>query len=104
METARTTRCCSRSSSSTRASRRGYFDDVEPKARVSALQRRLSGHGRDVEVMSLDVRDLREPHKPLEVQVKYMQRGAFHAVGRQLVGKLPALLERGRLEVEADAR
>jgi hypothetical protein len=55
-------------------------------------------------VLSLDVRELREPQKPLEVQVKYVQRGAFHAVGRQLIGKLPALLERGRLEVEADAR
>ena len=83
---------------------RAYFDDIEPKARVSALQRRLSGSGRDVEVLSLDVRELREPQKPLEVQVKYVQRGAFHAVGRQLVGKLPALLERGRLEIEADAR
>jgi hypothetical protein len=83
---------------------RAYLDDIEPKARTSALQRRLSGHGHDVEVLSLEVRDLREPQKPLAVQLKYLQRGAFHAVGGQLIGKLPALLERERLKVEADAR
>jgi transglutaminase-like putative cysteine protease/tetratricopeptide (TPR) repeat protein len=83
---------------------RAYFDDLEPKVRASAFQRRLSGHGHEVAVLSLDVRDLRDPQKPLAVQLKYVQRGAFRAVGGQLVGKLPALLERGRLEVEADER
>jgi len=83
---------------------RSYFDEIEPKARAASLQRRLSSRGGDVEVLSLDVRDLRDPQKPLGLQVKYVQRGAFHAVGGQLVGKLPALLERGRIQVEIDAR
>ena len=83
---------------------RAYFDDIEPKARVAAMQRKLSGHGREVEVLSLDVRDLRDPQKPLAVQIKYVQRGAFHAVGGQLVGKLPAPVERSRLEIGADVR
>jgi tetratricopeptide (TPR) repeat protein len=83
---------------------RAYFDDLEPKVRASAFQRRLSGRGHDVEVRLLEVRDLRDPQKPLALQLKYVQRGAFRTVGGQLVGKLPALLERGRLEVEAENR
>ena len=86
------------------AGMRMYFDDVEPKGRSTAFQRRLSEHGQKVEVLSLEVQDLGDPQKPLTVQVKYVQRGAFHAVGGQLIGTVPALLERGRLEVEADAR
>jgi tetratricopeptide (TPR) repeat protein len=86
------------------ATMRGYFDGLEPKARPSAVQRWLSSYGHEVEVLSLEVRDLREPHEPLAVQFKYVQRSAFHAVGGQLVGKLPALLERARLQVEADSR
>ena len=86
------------------AGMRAYFDEIEPKARASALQRRLSANGHAVEVLSLEVRELREPQKPLSVQIKYVERGAFHAVGGQLVGRIPALLERGRIEVERDER
>ena len=83
---------------------RAYFDEIEPKARAVALQRKLSVNGHAVEVLSLDVRELREPQKPLSVQVKYVEHRAFHAVGGQLVGRIPALLERGRIEVERDER
>ncbi|HWE23705.1 MAG TPA: DUF3857 domain-containing protein [Myxococcales bacterium] len=83
---------------------RSYFDEIEPKARAAALQRRLSANGHAVEVLSLDVRELRDPQKPLSVEVKYLARGAFHAVGGQLVGRIPALLERGQIEVERDER
>src|SRR5207237_601886 len=71
---------------------------------VAALQRRLSVSGHAVEVLALDVRDLREPQKPFSVQVKYIEHGAFHAVGGQLVGRIPALLERGRIDVEREER
>jgi hypothetical protein len=86
------------------AGMRAYFNDIEPKARVAALQRRLSVSGHAVEVLSLDVRDLREPQKPFSVQVKYIAHGAFHSVGGQLVGRIPALLERGRIDVEREER
>jgi tetratricopeptide (TPR) repeat protein len=86
------------------AAMRAYFDEVEPKARATALQRRLSLNGHSVEVLSLEVKELREPQKPLLVQIKYREHGAFHAVGGQLVGRIPALIERGRIEVERAER
>jgi transglutaminase-like putative cysteine protease/tetratricopeptide (TPR) repeat protein len=86
------------------AGMRAYLDEIEPKARLNALQRRLSVNGHAVEVLALDVRELREPQKPLSVQIKYVEHGAFHAVGGHLVGRIPALLERGRIDVERSER